>query len=62
LTDDEAKHIIQKTTKCNTVSEFQAIDKAKRNLYIHRLFSQGLSIRQISRLTGVSKKVVETNI
>ena len=62
LTDAEAKFIIQKITKCKTITEFQALDKTKRNLYIQKLFSKGLSIRQISRLTGVSKKIVETNI
>jgi DNA-binding NarL/FixJ family response regulator len=62
LTDAEAKLIIQKITKCKTITEFQALDKTKRNLYIQKLFSKGLSIRQISRLTGVSKKIVETSI
>ena len=62
LTDDEAKEIIRKVAKCKTISDFQTLDKMKRNLYIQKLFNKGLSIRQISRLTGVSKKIVETNI
>ena len=62
LTDDEAKKIIQKVTKCHNIAELQLLDKAKRNLYIKKLFSKGLSIRQINRLTGISKKIVETNI
>ena len=62
LTDDEAKAIIRKTTKCKTITEFQALDAEKRNEYIRKLHSKGLSIRQISRLTGISKKIVEVNI
>ena len=62
LTDEEAKEIIRKVTKCNNIAEFQTLEKSKRNLYIKRLFSEGVSIRQISRLTGISKKIVETNI
>ena len=62
LTDDEALKIIWKTCKCKSVSDFQGLDKLKRNLYIEKLYEQGLSIRQISRLTGLSRKIVENNI
>ena len=62
LTDDEAKDIIKKITKCKTITEFQALDVEKRNIYIQKLHKNGLSIRQISRLTGISKKVIEVNI
>lgn len=62
LTDDEAIEIIRKIAKCKTITELQFFDKSKRNLLIHKLYANGLSIRQISRLTGVSKKIVETNI
>lgn len=62
MTDAEAKEIISKVTKCKSFSEFQVLDKPKRNLYLKKLFYEGLSIRQISRLTGISKKIVETNI
>ena len=34
----------------------------KRNYYIEKLYKHGLSIRQISRLTGLSRKIVENNI
>ena len=62
LTDEEALQIIRKITRCKNTTEFQALEKNKRNLYIRKLSLNGLSIRQISRLTGVSKKIVETNI
>ena len=62
LTDEEAKRIIDKISKCKSAAAFQALDPPKRNLYIKKLHKNGLSIRQISRLTGISKKIVEVNI
>ena len=62
LTDEEAKQIIKRISKCKTVSDFQSLDIAKRNAYLKKLHKNGLSIRQISRLTGVAKKIVEVNI
>ena len=62
LTDDDAMKIIWKVCGCKSVSEFQKFDKVKRNSYIAKLYHQGLSIRQISRLTGCSRKIVENNI
>ncbi len=62
LTDDEAMKIIWKVCKCKSVSDFQKFDKVKRNYYIEKFYQQGLSIRQISRLTGLSLKIVENNI
>ena len=58
LNDREAREIILKSTKCKTSTDFQLLDKTKRNALIHKLYLKGLSIRQISRLTGISKKVV----
>ncbi len=62
LTDNEAQALIRKIARCNNASEFQLLDVKKRNLYIHKLHKAGLSIRQICRLTGISKKIVELNI
>ena len=62
LTDNEARIIILKVARCQSLSEFQMLDAPKRNSCIQKLHKQGLSIRQISRLTGVSKKIVEINI
>ena len=62
LTDDEALKIIWKICKCKSVSDFQKLDKIKRNYYIEKLYKHGLSIRRISRLTGLSRKIVENNI
>ena len=57
-TDEQAKKIIEKVSRCKTVSEFQGLDKESRNRYLSALREKGLSIRQISRLTGISFNVV----
>ena len=62
LTDNEANELIVKIAKCKNVSEFQLLEIKKRNSCIHKLHKEGMSIRQISRLTGISKKIVELNI
>ncbi len=62
LTDNEAKILIYRIARCKSIAEFQMLDIKQRNLCIHKLHKKGLSIRQISRLTGVSKKIVEINI
>ncbi len=59
ITDEKAKKIIHKKTKCDSIAEFQQIPKAKRDKLLRVLKDQGLSIRQISRLTGTPKGVVE---
>lgn len=59
ITDEKAKKIIHKKAKCDSVADFQEIPKAKRDKLLRVLKEQGLSIRQISRLTGTPKGVVE---
>ena len=58
VTDEEAKDIIKRVSKCENVSEFQALDIKKRDKCLKKLRERGLSIRQISRLTGVSFNIV----
>lgn len=59
VTDEEAKRIIKKYSKCENATEFQALEHKKRDKYIRIFKEKGISIRQISRLTGVTKGVVE---
>lgn len=59
VTDEEAKRIILKLTKCENVSEFQSLETEKRNKLLNKLKEKGLSIRQINRLTGISKRIIE---
>ncbi len=58
LTDDEAKEIIRKISKCSTITEFQNLSIDKRDKHLKALRNKGLSIRQISRLTGISFNIV----
>ena len=58
LTDEEARAIIQKVSKCKNATEFQNLSIDKRDKYLQTLREKGLSIRQISRLTGVSFNIV----
>lgn len=62
LNDADAKRLIARLTKCKSAADFQRLDRETRNRHIARIYRHGISIRQISRLTGLSKKVVETNI
>ncbi len=41
------------------MSELQFLKKAHRDEYIKKFRKHGLSIRQISRLRGISKGVIE---
>lgn len=59
VTDEEAKMIIKKLSRCDTTSEFQNIDIQKRNELLQQFKARGLSIRQINRLTGISKGIIE---
>ena len=59
ITDEKAKDLIRQKTKCNSISDFQGLPKEKRDKLLKVLRSQGLSIRQINRLTGIPKGIVE---
>lgn len=58
VTDEQAKKIIEKVSKCKNVAEFQTLDVKTRDKCLKKLRESGLSIRQISRLTGVSFNIV----
>ena len=59
LNDSDARKIIKKVSKCNSLTEFQELSQEQRNKIIKMLKQNGLSIRQISRLMGISKGIVE---
>lgn len=59
VTDEQAKRIIRKVSKCENSTEFQKLEPKLRDEHIAILKQNGLSIRQISRLTGISKGLVE---
>ncbi len=56
VTDEQARKIIE---KYKNASEFQALDIRMRDRCLKKLRESGLSIRQISRLTGVSYYLIQ---
>ena len=59
VTDTQAQEIIQKIARFNSVTEFQSIEGCKKEKYIKKIYEKGVSIRQISRLTGTTKGMIE---
>ena len=53
VTDEQASVLIKKIAKCDNVSDFQNLDIVTRDKYLKKLKDKGLSIRQLSRLTGI---------
>ena len=58
LSDDEAKRIMEQICRCKNASEFQMLGRGERCLAISRMRSAGISIRQVSRITGTGIGVV----
>ncbi len=58
LRDDQAKEVFARITPCSSASEFQRLSKEVRQRYVVELYQEGLSMSQISRLTGVSTPTV----
>lgn len=56
--DTEALTIIKQKTSCQSPSDFQRLNLLERNRYLQMLYSSGLAIRQISRLTGISRTAI----
>ena len=59
LNDEGIKSIMGAISGCNNAEAFQKLDKAAQRAYLKHLRESGGSIRQISRLTGISKGIVE---
>ena len=58
LNDIDAKAIIQQISGCENATQFQSLGPKQRDEYIKALRENGLSIRQLSRLTGISFAIV----
>lgn len=60
ITDEEARTIIKKLCKVNNTTDLQNFDISDRNKYIKELKEgYNISIRQIERLTGISRRVIQ---
>ncbi len=58
ITDKEAQDLLKEVCGVHSAAEFQIMDKMKRDRNIGLLKKNGLSIRQIARLTGISFAIV----
>ena len=58
LSDNDAIKVLRKISRCDSINDFQALEKDKRDRCIKKLKEEGLSIRQISRITGVGFAIV----
>jgi putative transposase len=60
LSDEEAKKIIQDHCNLDYAQDLQKLDKDIRDLHLKKLKENyGLSIRQIERLTGIGRGIVQ---
>ena len=57
--DRWAKKIISKELKIKSGTELQTLTRKERNAALRLLKRKGLSIRQIERLTGISRNIVQ---
>ena len=59
ISDEEAKKRIFKISGLTNATEVQYLDKINKKHYLKKFKDAGMSIRQINRLTGISKGIVE---
>ncbi len=60
LTDDDARKIIKEHCKLDQAIDLQKLDINQRNIYIKTLKKRyGLSIRQIERITGIGRGIIQ---
>ena len=58
LTDSRAWDLIRRSSGCETTAEFQRMERGKRDAVLRKALKEGVSIRQASRLTGISIGVI----
>lgn len=59
LPDDVAMEIICNITENDACCNFHEINLTKKNYYIKEFYKNGISIRQINRLTGISRGIIQ---
>lgn len=59
VTETQARAVIEKISHCKTITEFQGLDEKQKERFIKKIYTQGVSIRQLSRLTGTTKGKIE---
>ena len=58
ITDEEANAMIKKTYGLTSSQAIQSLEAQKRDDILRNLKENGLSIRQIERLTGINRGVI----
>ena len=59
FTDSEALELLQSFTGNQNPQFIQELDKSRRNEVLQRLKAQGVTVRQISRLTGLNRNIIQ---
>ncbi len=57
--DSEAMRIIESITGDSNPQRIQGVERTQRDLILRQLKDQGLSVRQIARLTGLNRNMVQ---
>ena len=57
--DSAAQEILRSSLAVGSGSELQAWERKERDAALHRLKTEGLTVRQIERLTGISRNIVQ---
>ncbi|NTV90708.1 MAG: transposase [Clostridiales bacterium] len=55
---DRSKWIVECISNTKSATEFQRLERHKRDEYLKALLSDGMSIRQIERITGISRGII----
>lgn len=58
LKEDLAKEKMIRITQCTSVSDFQQLARLVQKELVRKMYHEGLSLAQISRMTGISKPTV----
>jgi len=59
ISDADAKSIMMDLCNCRSMESFQKLNSHEKIKYSKTLNDEGISIRQLSRITGISKGIIE---
>ena len=59
VTDEEAKRLIKELIKSDNPQKIQQMDKKVRDEIVRNLKEKDISIRQLARITGIGRRVIE---
>ncbi len=59
MPDEQAIALAKRALGCQKINDLKSLPRAMRNSYLEELRAAGLSIRQIERLTGISRGIIQ---